>query len=309
MRMVVAVLGIVAAGWLAGTAAPRVEAAGAARAATAPQARSAGDASLLPAESAVPGWKKAENSRVFMKADLYGYIDGGAEVFLEYGFDQLTLQKYRNGSTEFAVEIYRMSDPAAALGIYLMRCGKETPDPSFKVRHTLNRHQLLFQKNRYYVAVNNVSGADKLGPQLLSFGQAVAAALPADRPVPELQQLPTAGLIPGSVRLVRGPFTLQGVYTLGDGDILLLGGKITGVAGNYKDAAKGAYSLVTVTYPTPTAAKKALGEVQAKLDKYLKPVRSTATQLVFKDYENKFGSVTVAGRKLDLLLHLASEPK
>ena len=272
------------------------------------QARPVGDAALMPADTAVTGWKKAENSRVFTKADLYGYIDGGAEVFLELGFDQLTLQKYRNGATEFAVEIYRMADTPAALGTYLMKCGTETPDPSFKLRHTINRHQLLFQKNRYYVSVNNVSGADKLGPELLRFGQAVASALPADQPVAQLQQLPAAGLVPGTTRLIRGPFTLQGVYTLGDGDMLLLGGKTLGVAGNYKDPAKGSYGLVVVNYADPAAAKKAFDNVQKNLDKYLKPVKTTATRLVFKDYENKFGVVSVTGKKLEVTLHLAKDP-
>ncbi len=43
-----------------------------------------------------------------------------------------------------AVEIYRMADPVAATGIYLMKCGKETRDASFTERHTVNRHQLMF---------------------------------------------------------------------------------------------------------------------------------------------------------------------
>src|ERR1035437_10095412 len=103
-------------------------------------ARPSGDAALMPAESAASGWKTTDPLRVFTRADLYGYIDGGAELFLELGFDELTLQKYRNGANEFAVEISRMTDPAAATGIYLMKCGKETRDPAFKERHTLNRH-------------------------------------------------------------------------------------------------------------------------------------------------------------------------
>jgi hypothetical protein len=271
------------------------------------QAKPAGDASLLPAENAVPGWKKIETLRLFNKADLYGYIDGGAEVFLEFGFDQLTLQKYANGPNVIAVEIYRMADPPASTGIYVMKCGKETRDPSFKERHTLNRHQLMFVRNRYYVTINNLSGAEGMAPALLKFGTAVASALPADRPVPALG-LPAAGQVPGTFRLVRGPFSLQSIYTLGDGDILQLGGKVLGAAANYKDAG-GAYTLLVVPYATAAGAKSAFASVQKNLDKYLKPVTTTPTRLVFKDYENKFGVVSVAGPKLEVRLHLAQEPK
>ena len=238
-------------------------------------ARPTGDTALMPSEAAVPGWKKAENLRVFTRADLYGYIDGGAELFLELGFDQLTLQKYRNGSNEFAVEIYRMTDPAAATGIYLMKRGKESPDAAFKARHTINRHQLMFVRDRYYVTVNNLSGADQMQASLIAFGSVVTATLPADRLPAELKALPLQALVPGSERLVRGPFGLQTLYTLGEDDILLLGGKIVAVAGDYKDgAAKTA--LVVVIYPNVAAAKKAFVNVQANLDKYLKPVTTTA---------------------------------
>lgn len=271
------------------------------------QAKPAGDASLLPAEGAVSGWKKTDTLRVFTKADLYGYIDGGAEVFLEFGFDQLTLQKYASGPNAIAVEIYRMADAAASTGIYMMKCGKEARDPSFKERHTLNRHQLMFVRNRYYVTINNLSGAEGLAPTLLKFGGAVAGALPADRALPDLG-LPAAGQVPASVRLVRGPFSLQAIYTLGDGDILQMGGRVLGAAATYKDTS-GAYTLLVVPYPTATAAKNAFASVQKNLDKYLKPVTTTPTRLVFKDYENKFGVVSVAGPRLEVRLHLAREPK
>jgi hypothetical protein len=260
----------------------------------------------MPAESAAPGWTKAGNSRVFTKADLYGYIDGGAELFLEFGFDQLTLQKYRNGANEVAVEIYRMADPAAATGTYLMKCGRETRNPTFKARHTVNRHQLMFVRHRYYVTINNLSGAETVGPALLQLGSAVAGALPADR-LPAIPALPSQGQVPGTLRLVRGPFSLQSLYTLGDGDILQMGGKVLGAAVNYKDP-NGSYTVLVVPYPTAAAARSAFASVQKNLDKYLKPVSSTGARLVFKDYENKFGVVSVTGPKMEVRLHLAKDP-
>jgi len=278
---------------------------GGTRAAEAGQAaRPMGDSPLLPADAAVPGWKRVDNLRVFTKADLYGYIDGGAEVFFEFGFDSLTLQKYRNGANEVAVEVYRMTDAAAATGIYLMKRGKETPDASFKERHTLNRHQLMFQRNRYYVTINNLSGADKIGPELLKFGTLVAGKLPPAVPAAELKHLPPAGMVPASERLFRGPFALQALFTLGEGDILQLGNRLTGVAANY-NAAGGAHTLLLVDYPDAAAARKAFAHLQQNLDQYLKPTERTAARLVFKDYESKFGVVTVTGRRMEIRLHLA----
>jgi hypothetical protein len=101
--------------------------------------------------------------------------------------------------------------------------------------------------------------------------------------------------------------SLQALYTLGDGDILQLGGKVTGAAGDYKDAA-GATTLIIVDYPTPAAVAAAFKHLTANLDSYLKPTSTTDTKLVFQDYEKKFGVVTVAGRRLQVRLHLTKPP-
>lgn len=268
------------------------------------QAKPANDGALLPDETAVPGWKKNGAPRVFTRADLYGYIDGGAELFFEFGFEQLTLQKYKKGANEVAVEIYRMTDPGAAAGTYLMKRGKETRDPGFRERHAVSRHQLLFQRHRYYVTVNNLGGADGLVPDLVRFGSAIASRLPADAAPAELKLLPPAGRVAGSERLFRGPVALQSLFTLGDGDILQQKGRVTGAAADYKDQA-GTSTLLVVQYPTAAAAAQAMALLQKNLDKYLERVSASPERLVFKDYEKKFGTATVKGPRLEVRLHLA----
>ncbi len=264
-----------------------------------------GDTALLPADG-LAGWKKTGNLRVFTDADLYGYIDGGAELFLEFGFDQLTLQNYAKGGNEVAVDLYRMSDPAASLGVYLLKCGKETPG-RVSARHTVNRHQLMFQRDRYYVTVNNGTGQEALVPDLVAVRQG-AGRQPArltcpPSPDPAVQ----AGQAPGTVRLFRGPFGLQSIYTLGDGDILQLGGKLTGVSAEYKDPTL-ALTRARRRIPDGAAAAKAFACLPKNLDRYLKPTEKGPARLVFRDYENKFGVVTLAGPRLDIVVRLDKAP-
>jgi len=52
----------------------------------------------------------------------------------------------------------------------------------------------------------------------------------------------------------------------------------------------------------------AFKHLTANLDSYLKPTSTTDTKLVFQDYEKKFGVVTVAGRRLQVRLHLTKPP-
>jgi hypothetical protein len=272
-----------------------------------PAAAQSSDPGLMPPDGFSGAWKKSAPPRTYTSADLYGYINGGAELFLELGFEQLTIQKYKDGGQELGVEVYRMTDPTAARAIYQSRKGKETPDAGLKVRHTASRHQLQLQRGRYYVIVNNVSGGAASAPVLVAAASAVAKAIPADGAVPALALLPPTGLVAGSERIVRGPVTLQAIFTLGDGDILSLGGTLTAVAGDYKDAA-GAWTTVVCEYPTPARAEAALVYLAGHLDRYLKLTSKTANRLIFQDFEKKFGVAAVTGKRLEVRLHLTKPP-
>jgi len=281
---------------------------------SAPLPAFATDTDLLPPNGFLQIWKKNGNSRIFTASDLYGYIDGGAEIFLEFGFEQLTVQPYtpgaaaaKSGADEFKVEIYRMADSVAATGIYLMNCGKESADPSFAERHNLNQFQLIFKRDRYYVIVNNSEGNEKLRSGMLDFARYIASRLPAETPVKLDELLPQKGLNKASIRLIRGPYALQSIYTLGNGDVLQLGRKLTAVSGVYQDAT-GKYSLVLVDYPNEQAAQKALANVQGNLDSYLKVQEKNDRRLIFKDFNNEFGVVSISGKHLTIQLHLAKKP-
>ena len=101
-------------------------------------ASSRADELRLPDDSGIPRWSRTGKARHYRGKNLYGYIDGGAELFLELGFQELVLQKYRAGRSELAVEAYRMDSPESALAVYLAKCGKETPAPGLDGNLMLN---------------------------------------------------------------------------------------------------------------------------------------------------------------------------
>ena len=272
-------------------------------------ARPAGDTSLLPPDGFLGAWKVAGRARIFTHADLYGYIDGGAELFLELGFEQLTQQKYQSGSEQITVDLYRMTDLVASAGIYLAKCGRETPDRSFAERHTANRYQLMFERHRYFAIVANASGSERLAPDVTKFAAFVASRLPPSAPLAALSLLPPAGLVNGSVRLIRGPVGLQSIFTLGEGDILQLGGRITAVAGEYAEAGGGRSSRIEVVYPSALAAGAAMAHLQSSLDSYLTVVSRSRDRLVFRDYEKTFGVASVSASRLSVRLHLKEPPR
>ena len=269
----------------------------------------AGDVALLPSAKLVATWAPDGNAKVFTGSGLYGHIDGGAEPFFEFGFEELTVQRYANGADGMEVELYRMTDPVAALGIYLGRCGHETPNQELPERHTAGVHELLLVRDRYFLVVSNLGGKPELAPALVELARAIAAKLPAAQPVSIFEALPAKGRAADSERVIRGPLALQSIITLGDGDVLQLGNKTTAVAASYRDGEGGpSCTRIVAEYADASGATAALAHLKAGLDPEIKLLGSRPESMVFRDYSGKFGVAQVSGRRLALTVNLAREP-
>jgi hypothetical protein len=252
---------------------------------------------ILPADGFNGGWNRAGPVRLFERGNLYGHINGGAELFFEFGFESLTVQYYRRGDTEFSVEVYQMTDSLAATGVFLMNHGRESITAGFTERHNLDRYQLQFKRGPYYVLVHNLDGKETMVGEMLAFGRHLASLLPPDPDEEILKCLPADGLDPQSLRLIRGPIALNSLYTLGEGDVLRLGGKLTAVSGHYRDPT-GAYMLLIVDYPDRQSCLEAFDHLLRNFDRLLKQLKVAEDELVFQDWAGEEGRVTISDQRL-----------
>jgi len=262
----------------------------------------------FPADGFVPGWKPSGPAEVYAPTALYNVIDGGAELFLEMGFVDLRIQKYAGAGAEIAVEAYRMENAAAALGIYLLKCSRETPLPGLNERHSGDRFQIVMLKNDHFIQVNNFNGREDLLPVMTALAGRTAAAIPAGAPVTELDILPVANRVPGSALLLRGPYSLQSIYTFGAGDILLLAGKTFAAAAVYREASGASFTMIVAPYGDDASARAAFANLRRNLDRYIQVVGDGADFFIFKDFQNQFGRAEVSGRKLVILVKLDQQP-
>ena len=262
----------------------------------------------FPADNFYSGWHRSGASKKYEPAGLYNVIDGGAELFLEMGFTDLQVQKYACSGSEIAVEAYRMENEAAALGIYLLKCSRETPLPGIGERHSGDRFQIALLKGNYFIFINNFSGREDLLPVMTTLAKQIGAAIPAGAPVREFDILPAENQVPGTALLLRGPYSLQAVYTLGQGDILLLGGKIFAVAAVYREASGQSYTMIAVPYADAALARAVFANLRRNLDHYLQVLGAGADFFNFKDFQNFFGRAEVREKQIIIQIKLAQQP-
>jgi hypothetical protein len=254
----------------------------------------------IPEAGFAPGWAKAGPLRTFTGQDLFNQIDGGAEPFLEFGFVKLRLQAYTRDKAELTLNAYEMESAASALGIYLMKMGRETPFPEVAVRNSGEEAQIAIIKGRYFIQVDNLGDRPASKAEAVALANAFLAGVAEESALTPLNSLPAEGKVAGSERLIRGPYGLQPYFTFGEGDILSLGGRIFGALAEYRMPDGAAFTRLVVPYPDPRTAVAALAHLKANLDPYLKVSGDRLDGFDFVDFQAKKGSVALSGAVLDI---------
>jgi len=264
-------------------------------------------AAVLP-EHLISGWASAGPPSEFKEGDLFDYIDGGAEIFLEFGFDRLLVQDYRKGHSEIVLELYQMESSESALGIYLMKCGIETPIEGVPARNSGDRTQFTILKGRAFIHINNPEGKESLLLVMVDLARALLKFIPQGEPLTLLDELPLEGRIPGSERLIRGPYALESIFTFGEGDVFELQGKIFAVAADYRDQDGEPSTRLIISYPDELRAEAGYRNLRGKLDPFLKIVQERERGFVFEDYRQRIGTVERIGSRLEIRLNLIAPP-
>jgi hypothetical protein len=244
----------------------------------------------------------------FPGSNLYGRINGGSELFLEFGFEMLTVADYRSGEEEISLELYRMSDPEAALGIYLSKKGKETPDLAWPVRHTRSRFQLLGVQGSFYFQINNLEGEETGEQAMMALGRLLAARLPASGRWEIPGWFPREGLDLESLRLIRGPYSLESIFTFGEGNILQLGRERTALAGRFSLPGGGSATRILAPYPDEATARTTFQFLRGHLDSSLRLLSEKPGAFLFQDYADKFGLVRLEGSLISIQVNLTAQP-
>lgn len=141
---------------------------------------------------------------------LWGLIDGGADVYLEYGFDKLRLQELNYHGENFRIEVYCMSTTEDAFGIYSVYTFTCQNPYGLYADHCKNAYQYQVLAGNYYINVMNETGtarASQLGNQI---GNKLAAeAGKSGFTLPDL--FSSAGMknVKGKVKFMRGDLGLQ----------------------------------------------------------------------------------------------------
>jgi hypothetical protein len=155
----------------------------------------------------IKGWKPVREAGLYQPDNLWEYINGAAEQFLSYGFEELRVCDISDGTITVTLYIYNMGTPLNAFGIYNSeRSENDAPLKIGTEAVVLPPYQCLMLKDMNYIKIDAYEGeiGQSLGVSLL---KAVAEVLPGSNDFPDaLNALPEKDRIEGSQSYVRESF-------------------------------------------------------------------------------------------------------
>lgn len=159
----------------------------------------------------IESWERGAEPAVYMGKDkLYEYIDGGAEPYLSFAFNQVVVTEYKSGNKAVKVDIWEFKNSDDAYGVFTLdRAGEQV---AIGDEGAIYENFLWIWKNTYYVRIEPRTGTITSDAVRL-IGKAMIDKLPSaaiSKPI-LITYLPNEGLIPESIKFFHEKIILDNI--------------------------------------------------------------------------------------------------
>jgi len=202
-------------------------------------------------------WQAEAEDAVYNRETLYDYMDGGAEVYLAFDFQQVFVRKFkRTGGDEIILDIYDMGSPAEAFGVF--SCDREDEGAGIGQDSEYGFGLLRFWKGHYFVSVIAVGDDQAAKAAIFELGKSVAELLgPKGAKPGMLKFLPDKDLIKDRISFFHSNVNLNNRFFIASDNILNLDRSTDCVFAEYEEKEQEPVILMIVRYPDKVAADTA----------------------------------------------------
>ena len=187
---------------------------------------------LLPLNDELYGWRPSDEPQVVEGDDLYMLIDGGADIYHEYGFKRVVIQSYTSEEQRtINVEIYEMINPESSYGIYSFKVGNKGKKVEIGNDGFLESYYLNFWRGRYLATLIGFDTSEETVEGIIGIARAIDSKIGGQDSKPSLvHYLPTKDLRENGFRYLKGNLALFNSYSFDPADLF---GLREGVIGAY----------------------------------------------------------------------------
>ncbi|MCD4745220.1 MAG: hypothetical protein K8R58_02855 [Bacteroidales bacterium] len=239
----------------------------------------------LPDISEIGEWLPTDSAQRFKNDELFYFINGGADIFHEYGFNELITCKYSNNNNKtFRIEIYQMNNNNAAFGIYSMRKAKNGKIMEIGFECLLYDNYLIFWKDKFFLVLSWNDLENIKTEKIISIAKIIDSKIINNGNRPDIAKLfSTDNLKTEDLKYIKGNIALNNIYSFGYGNIF---GFNEGIVGDYKD-----YKIFIFKYNNEGDAVKWYNNAKGKIENNKKFNTFKELQNSFSVTDNKYNDI------------------
>ncbi len=246
-------------------------------------------------------WSKESEDQIYTPQSIFGYINGGAEVYKAYNMRRCLSRRYTTPrGPAIVLDIFDMGTSKDAYGVF-------THDPAGEVVELGQDGRLRpgwanFWKDRFFVSIYAEEETVAAQKAVKTLGEKVDSLIATRGARPKIiSRLPPEGLQTMSIRYLHHPVILNYHYYLSDENLLNLSPRTEVVLADYQRD-DGQALILLVSYPDTNAATGAYAKFNRH---YLADADKNG--MVLLDNQ-KWSASKIAGRLLAIILEADSRP-
>jgi hypothetical protein len=210
---------------------------------------------LLPSE--VKGWRISTEDQFYNRKSLYDYINGGAELYLSYGFQKLANRSLeREDQPQIIIDIFDMGSSENAFGVFSH--SRETIEKQFGQGSQYTVGLLMFWKDKYFISILASPETKEAKDVVYQLAREIDKKIMNIGRLPQiLDYLPLESLQKESVKYIKHHLWINSYYYISGENIFNINDKTEVVLAKYSER-EGFSVLLIMKYPTAQDASKAL---------------------------------------------------
>jgi hypothetical protein len=215
--------------------------------------------SLFPSSDSTLLLRRDDSVKTFSGRALFTYINGGAEIFMENGFNSVATATYTVDNTErIQTEVYDMKDSAAAYSTYTSYINPDAKSVAVGTDAIFLKYFLVFWKAHYVVVLSTVSSTDATKDRLMRLSTAIAGRILKSQSRPPIARLFLDSLTnPAQLRYLKGRVGLSNFHVFSPSNAFVFNEAVAFTANNYE-------ALITI-HPNDKEAVAALLSAKTKI--------------------------------------------
>jgi hypothetical protein len=209
------------------------------------------------------GGTRLERPTPYDNESVFDYMDGRAEVYLTFAYQQVTVAPYKVGAQRVDVMLFDLSTPAEAFGVWSLDYEGQHVDVMQNARWLPGT--LRAWQGPYFLKVECEADAPEAKRFALEIARHFAAKIPAGPPLPPLAaSLPREALKASGLRYFHHFDNLGGIFYISTRNVLELDYKTQVLFADAKWRNK-PVKVMLVQYPSAAQATKAWDGFLAKV--------------------------------------------